>query len=144
MESKAFKKWSARIENGPLTWTEHEIIYLRKAIGYCGLKSNDERQILRYKFQVYCEKNCVVITKVHDRKGQNYMLSKSLKQNGQLRKNNKLSGKQIEIMKALDFHRIIGLYNTAGNNILPVYRAVSKVGSFDYTGATYEIITIFN
>ena len=141
--SKAFKKWVARIDSLNNTWTQSELIYLRKAIGHCGLNDPAERALLFSLFNRKCAEATLRILPEHDLLGQNYLLSKSLMKNGKPRKRNILSEEQLNVMKVLDHHTIDGLKRCAGNNIFPVYTAYGKNGNwFSYTGCMYEHMEI--
>lgn len=148
MSTKAFKKWVARIEDTTTPWSEQEVIYFRKAIGSAGLKDAAERGLLRRMFN---EKALAEpgyrITAAHDIKGQQYMLSKSLKLNGTVRRGNKLGQFELAVMKNLSHHLFVGLYRPQENlnYFLPIYRAISITGAyFDYVGATYEMVKVIN
>ena len=141
--SKSFKKWASRIASDNLVWTQSELIYLRKAIGYCGLKDVGERHLLFSLFNQRCKDVQLRILPEHDLLGQNYMLSNSLKRNGSPRKHCILDEGQIKIMQCLSFHAIGGLMRCGGNTILPVYVAFDNIGNwFSYTGTMYALIEI--
>lgn len=141
--SKSFKKWADRIAKGSHTWLQSELIYLRKAVGHCGLNDPAERALLFSLFNCKCQENILRILPEHDALGQNYLLSRSLMKNGKPRKRNKLDPDQIRIMQCLDYHTIDGLKRCDGNQILPVYVAHDKMGNwFSYTGTMYEMMEI--
>lgn len=141
--SKSFKKWADRIQKGSHIWLQSELIYLRKAIGHCGLQNPGERALLFSLFNQRCQEIVLRILPEHDLLGQNYLLSKSLTQSGKMRKSNRLSDEQIAVMQSLNFHTIDGLKRCGGNQILPVYVAHDKMGNwFSYTGTVYEMMEI--
>lgn len=146
--SKSFKKWLARIEDTKTPWTEHEIIYFRKAIGSSGLKDREEAAMLVSRFERMVHNiGGYRITYEQDEKGRLYLLHNSLKQNGQLRKNNKLGQFEIDVLRNLDFHFFCGLYQMQAyyEHYLPVYRAVAKDGSyFEYIGVAYFYVEVLD
>jgi hypothetical protein len=146
--SKAFKRWKARIEDTKTPWTEKEIVYFRAAIGKSGLARDEERHTLKDLFKEMIDNTGGVrITQVQDIKGQQYLLNNSLKLNGEPRKNNILGSMELNILKTLDYHLFVGVYNPVGfqgfDSYLPIYRAISTSGAFfEYTGTVYDQITI--
>jgi len=146
--SKSFKKWLARIEDTKTPWTEHDIIYFRKAIGHSGLKDRSEAELLYSRFDKMVDKiGGYRITSEQDEKGRVYLLDSSLKKNRQPRKMNKLGGFEIGVLKNLDFHFFCGLYNNNPyyEHYFPVYRAVAKDGTyFEYIGATYFQVEVLD
>lgn len=147
--SIAYGKWMTRLRDTNNVWTENDIIYFRKAIGYCGIKDPELRKQLRKQFDVFAEKNeGYLITNEQSEKGRTYLLDRSLRKNGELRKGCKLGSREIDILRDLDYHRFVGLWeqhNGFGDvmGYLPVYRAVAQNGnSFEYVGATYEMMEV--
>lgn len=147
-KSKAFTKWLARVKDTKTAWTESEVIYFRKAIGICGLKDQEERLILKMEFEERASNKGYSILPEHNEKGRNYLLSKSLKKNGQVRKGSKLGARELDIMLNLKHHKLTALYpqcNGFGQALgyLPVYTAYDRKGNhFQYIGATYEMMQI--
>lgn len=145
--TKAFKKWLKRIEDVTTPWTEQEIIYFRKAVGSSGLGDPAERALLRDKFAETVERiGGYRITREHCQKGTGYVLTKSLRKDGHLRKGSKFTKWQLGTFQNLSHHLLVDLYfsgNQYRDHYLPVYRAVSKMGdSVDYIGATYDMIQV--
>ena len=148
--SKTASKWLARINDTTTPWSESEIIYFRKAVGYCGLKNVDEREMLLTAFQKKCDAiNGYMITEEQSLKGQHYLLTNTVKKSGQYRKGAKLGDRELDIMRNLSHHLFVGLYaeyNGAGEvmSYLPIYRAVSIMvsASFEYVGTRYEQLEV--
>jgi hypothetical protein len=149
-QSKAYIRWRARILDISTPWTENDIIYFRKAIGGAGLKDTTERDDLRKLFEVTCDKlGGFRITTEQSERGRDYLLSKSLKLNGDRRLGCRLDNREIAVLKDLDHHLFVGLYSQpigggfASGCYLPVYRAVSRDGgTFEYVGATYDLVQV--
>ncbi len=144
---KTYEKWRVRIIDHDTPWTENEIIYFRKAIGQCGMKDPVQRASLRNLFFINTESIYYRITDEQSERGRDYLLSKSLKLNGERRTGCKLDSYELNVLRNLDHHLFVGLEcSTAGlAHYFPVYRAVSKTGdSFDYVGATYSQMEVLS
>lgn len=153
--NKSYVKWLARVKDVKTPWTEEEIIYFRKAVGRSGIKDQELKLDLLYEFNMRADAKGYRITFGHDVKGQHYMLSKSLRKDGTLRKGSKLGYREITILKTLKHHKLVGVRNMVPTNFtysnmenayfLPIYRAVSRSGeSFDYIGTTYEQVEVIS
>lgn len=141
--SKAARKWMTRLADTVSPWTENDIIYYRKAISQCGLKSAEEKLALH---EAFADKG-YRITAEQDAKGRNYLLSNSLKKDGTPRKGNVLGDAEIRIMQNLKHHLFVGVYHKGGfyNYYLPVYRAIAKDGSyFEYIGTMYKHVEVLD
>lgn len=145
--SKAFKKYEELLKNKKHVFTQSEIIYFRKAIGVAGLKNIHERQELINLFMD--NQKGYRITREHDELGRNYLISKSLKKNGQFRKGSKLGERELNILYNFSHHMFMGLQSQNSNRgfydnwYLPIYRAYDKKGNyFDYIGTVYEQVRV--
>ena len=145
--NKTLKKWcdlidkKGEMQNAP--FSEHEIIYLRKAIGPSGIKESGASDYLYdyfYDNKPHCDYN---ITTEHGRKGIEYLLKNTFKKNGNLRKNNIFNEYHINIIKDYSFFTFSGLYNVGNGYMLPLYKCYDSKGNyFEYTGNVYECIVI--
>jgi hypothetical protein len=148
--SKTYKKWQNIIDdkqkwsNAP--FSEHEVIYLRKAIGSSGLKCIDERYTLLSHFQDTMPETGFNITVDHQQKGIDYLRNNTYKKNGTLRKNNILGSFERGVIDNFKEFKLVDLRNASENSYdfyLPIYRCIAKDGSyFDYTGTVYSMIKI--
>jgi hypothetical protein len=150
--SKSYKKWKdlinskMRCYNAP--WTESEIVFFRKAIGYCGLKDVELRSKLHDHFHDHMPKEGYNISMDQAQKGINYLRSKTYKLNGDLRKGNIFGEFERSVINNFRHFKFVGLYpqtNGTGETLgyLPVYRCIAENGCyFDYTGTAYQAIEI--
>lgn len=143
MKTTAFDRWLKRVKDVITPWTEHEIIYFRKAIGVSGLVDPAERAFLRSEFEACAASIGYRITAEQDSKGRGYLLSMSLRRDGRTKRKGCILGDhELCVLKELDRHYLVGLASN-GPCFLPVYRAVAVGGeSFDYIGATYEMVRV--
>ena len=151
-ENKTLTKWKNIIDqkekycNAP--FTQHEIIYIRKAINNCGLKNSDDREALMNHWMRKMPSEGYNITVDHQQKGINYLINNTFKKNGTLRKNNILGEFEQKVISDFKEFRFVGLFD--GGNVhnrfyLPVYRCISNDGSyFDYVGTVYNMIRVLN
>lgn len=145
--SKAYVKWESRINDLSTPWSEQEIIYFRKATGHSGLKDKGERIALQALFRDsigYDGFEGYRITRAQDVKGQAYVISKSQRVDGTLRKGTKFSFRELRVFKELEHHLLVGMYfpQHGLDCWFPIYRAVALCGWVEYVGATYEQMTI--
>lgn len=142
---KPSDRWALRVDTTDTPWLEAEIIYFRKAIGSAGLKDATTRRRLAREFIYNAMRLKYRITEEHSVKGQQYLLSKSLRQDGTERSGNRLGSFEIGVLKDLDRHMLVNLYRPqeAFESYLPVYRAIDSKGAwFEYVGATYEQVRV--
>ena len=144
--NKTYIKWKTILENKAQgqPWTEHEIIYFRKAIGMAGIKDAELRHKLKNMFFELMPIGGYNITNEQSQKGTNYLLKNSYKLNGQLRKNNIFGDRELNILKNCFEHKLIDLYQyNQAEYYSPVYSAIDTDGnSFDYLGVSYSMIRI--
>ena len=149
-QNKAYIKWlnliDSKRENFNAPWSESEIIYFRKAIGLAGINDVKLRSNLLDYFNSSMPDEGFNITLDQKEKGINYLLSNTYKKNGTLRKNNIFGTFELNVLKQYEDFKLISLYEYGnGGYYLPVYRCISKNGSyFDYLGTVYSQIKIFN
>lgn len=145
MHTKSYKKWLARVRDTKTPWTENEIIYFRKAIARGDM---DYRVALRLEFGDYSGDTGYKITKEQSEKGRNYLLTNSLKKDGTKRKGCKLGERELDILRNLKEHRLVGLFENSGLHnpytyTLPIYRAIARNGEyFEYIGTKYDQLEI--
>lgn len=144
MSTKAYDKWLSRVNNAETPWSEQEIIYFRKAVGASGIQDACLRETLREKFADVAYSPGYRITREHSEKGRAYLLAKSLKKDGTPRKGCRLGDFELGVLRNLEEHRLVGLERaSAGEHYWPIYRAIAEDGtSFDYVGATYELVQV--
>ena len=139
--TKANKQWMQKLQDANHIWTENEIKYFIKAIGHCGSEYKNFLKEEYFLSNVSIRK----ITKEQMTKGINYLLAKSFKQNGQLRKTNKLGMKELSILKDCIRVEWIALkeYKDFVYNYLPIYRYTDFKGNyFDATGTVYSLLEV--
>lgn len=139
--SKSYNRWLTRVKDFQTPWTEKEIIYFRKAVGQAGIKNSTERMdlLMRVSGRKYR------ITTDHSEKGRNYLLNKTLKRNGGLRKGAKLGRRELQILRNLSHHNFVGLYEYCPGYYFPIYEAVSLNGkTFSYIGCTYSQLEVLS
>lgn len=143
---KTYSKWVARVNDAERPWTESEIIYCRKATGHCGLKSHDERIALTALLRdTLADIGGYKITAEQDAKGCEYLLSQSVRKNGEKRKGCKLAEFDIAVLTRFSHHLFVGMYypQHGFNHWFPIYRAVAVDGSwFEYVGCTYSQLSV--
>lgn len=139
MNNKVATKWITKLSDADYIWTESDIIYFRKAIGLNGIKDSEVRRYLMKMFDKYNEQfDGFRITGEQQQKGTNYLVKNTYKQNGELRKGNKLGQVEREILSEVVQHRLDGMYYHGGY-FLPVYKAIDVKGNwFTYIGTQYE------
>jgi hypothetical protein len=140
-----YMKWTNRVRDTSNAWTENDIIYFRKYVR--GLGSTPERATLMQLFERTLELNDgYLITNEQSEKGREYLLSNTLKKNGDRRKHAKLGERELDILRDLREHRLVGRYEPTYGNYsywLPVYRAISNTGEhFEYVGTMYSELQI--
>lgn len=140
--SKAYDKWLNRVNDYKTPWTEQEIIYFRKAIGLAGIKDSNLRADLYHSF--VDQAGIYNITQEQSEKGRQYLLDKSLKRNGQMRKGSKLTERELAVLRdPTMIHYFVGLWGIGGH-YLPIYRAQTESeAAFEYTGTTYDRMMVF-
>jgi len=147
-KNKTLLKWMGIIDkkeqyaNAP--FSEHEVIYLRKAIGAAGLKCPMDRRELVDHFYNSMPAEGYNITADHQAKGINYLLDNTFKKNGRLRKNNIFSDFGLRVISNFKEFKFVGLHREGyAEYYLPLYECISNKGdSFTYTGNVYNMIVI--
>lgn len=145
LEQPNYYKYCRMMEHEGHTWTEGEINYLRKCLGFCSNWSDSaqdsfEADYLRHGFDY-------AITQEQTDKGIEWLVRTQLKLNGDLRqaKTTFITEDESVILKSFSHFRFIGItrcgynhYNGRYSVIAPIYRVFAEDGSyFDYT-ATME------
>lgn len=135
--TKVIKKYTSILERG--LFQEVELIYFRKATGGAGIKSPEIREALLEAFENKMPDDGYKLTPEHQRKGTTYLLSKSKKLNGELRKGCKLGTRELAILDQDPVHTLVGRHSYNFSDYwLPIYRATDRAGNyFDYIGAPY-------
>jgi len=147
-KNKTLLKWMGVIDekvqyvNSP--FTEHEIIYLRKAIGASGLKCPMDRIELVNHFHNSMPEEGYNITADHQAKRINYLLDNTFKKNGQLRKNPIFSDFELRVISDFKEFKFVGLHREGYSEYyLPLYECISNQGdSFTYTVNEYSMRVI--
>lgn len=141
-KNKTYLKWFALCSD--VVWTESDIIYFRKAIGMSGLKDDRLRSALYRTFIDRMPEGGYRLTREQQSKGTQYLLSKSLKQNGERRKGCILGTHEIGILLDPSVqHTLTHLapqYNGLDEVLayMAVYRASARGRWFEYLGTSYE------
>jgi hypothetical protein len=144
---KAYANWLDKLESAEV-FTENDVIYLRKAIGYSGLADEGQRHALKYELYKRLSGRGIRLTLAQQRKGTEYLLGKSLRKDGKPRKGCKLNAREIAILQSRNVtHRWVDIYPQANGfgkvlGYLPVYRAEAGADSFDYVGTVYDLMTV--
>ena len=153
--NKTLNKWMNLVDD-KIKWanapfSEHEIVYFRKAIGSCGLKDSDHRVRLLDHFENLMPVDGYNITEEQKTKGINYLRENTYKKNGQLRKNNIFGDFERHVIENYVDFKFIGVYpatNGLGLNsgyYSPIYRCIASDGTyFDYIGVAYSMIRVLN
>jgi len=139
--TKASRQWMQKLQDAKHLWTENEIKYFIKAIGHCGSEYKDFLKEEYFLNDIYNRE----ITKEQMIKGITYLLSNSFKQNGELRKTNKLGIKELNILKDCIKVEWVALkeYGDFVYNYLAIYRYTDSKGNyFDATGTVYSLMEI--
>lgn len=139
------EKWMRRVLDIETPWTEHEIIYFRRAVGVSGIRDEDAKAVLRSMFTETATAGRYRITTSQDEKGRAYLLSKSLLRNGTPRKGCRLGARELDILSNFSHHTLIGLYRPQAGyeHFLPIYKMHSLDGrSFEYVGTVYEQLLV--
>lgn len=143
MKEKTFKKWKQVLENRDFI-TERDLISIRNVINRAFATGNDEAVQYANKLLLIFEIKTFRLEQEHSEKGTNYILSKSLKKNGEYRKNNKITSAHEYILHGDGIkHVLIGLYNIGegrATHFVPLYRVISDNGYFKYTGVAYPLM----
>jgi len=140
VSEKTKKKWLGKLNARPCVLTEQDIIYLRSHYRKLEKERDSGAAEFRATFYDTLASTAIKLTKEHSEKGRQYLLDKSLKKNGDRRKNCKLTEKQLNVLRCPDlYHYLVDIsddFSTSGK--IPIYRAVAADGSyFDYTGVPY-------
>jgi len=131
MGKATYRKWLARVLDHDTPWEEREIIGFRTLV-----RRDPGAQYLLECFQVRAEAGVYRITPGQDRKGVEYLLSKSLKKSGKPRKGCRLSPEHLAVLRDLDHHQLVGIDLQVRG---AYYVAIAKSGaSFQYLGTMYE------
>lgn len=147
-KNKSYKKWMTLITktqdwfNAP--FSENEIVYLRKAVGQCGLKDPVLRADLKRHFYASMPDTGYNITLEHSDKGIKYLRENTYKKNGNTRKNNIFNEFERSVIDDFSHFKFVGLYRQGMSDyVLPLYECVSNSGdSFTYTGNVYSAIVV--
>lgn len=153
--SKALNKWkeviNKKIKYSNAPFQENEIIYLRKAVGPCGIKDPELRHELRQHFRDLMPEDGYNITEEQKQRGIKYLRENTYKLNGSLRKNNIFTEFERHVIDNYVDFKLVGLYpcpNYFGGDTgytLPIYRCIAKDGSsFDYLGTCYKMIKVID
>ncbi len=132
--SKTFRKYKALVEKRK--WTENEIIYFRKALGYCGNFDDSQKG---YLLAALAE-NEHDITLEQEAKGIEYLRNLAFKQDGSLRKTKDypFGGYELNILRDFYEFKFVNLApERNGMGEVMCYSAVYRVydtkgNSFDY------------
>jgi len=138
--NKTFRKWVDRVLDFQTPWSENDIIYFRKAIGYSGIKNANLRRALKCAFNAVLERLSYAITPEQTTKGIEYLKFRTFKRNGDMRqaKSNPFGAREANIIKNFSHFEFCGVHNPNGFSgyefYLPIYKVVARDGSsFEYT-----------
>ena len=146
LEPKSYYTYYEKLTSDqPLQWTEGEINYFRKSMGYCSTWSVEAREeVARY---LNHENINFQITEEQSEKGIDWLLSSQLKKSGEIRKAKTvfIDESDVDILKNFSHFRLVGfqgidysLFSGGYYNYAPVYRCIAKNGDyFDYNPVAF-------